>query len=84
MFDEAVVDRAGRLRDTVDIAVAFVDLVDYTALGTRLPPEDMGRIAGRLAQLAADTVRRPVTLVKTIGDAAMLVSPSVPVTWLAT
>lgn len=68
--------RAGRLRDTVDIAVAFVDLVDYTALGTRLPPEDMGRIAGRLAQLAADTVRRPVTLVKTIGDAAMLVSPS--------
>jgi len=67
---------AGRLRDTVDIAVAFVDLVDYTALGTRLPPEDMGRIAGRLAQLAADTVRRPVTLVKTIGDAAMLVSPS--------
>lgn len=66
---------AGRLRDTVDIAVAFVDLVDYTSLGTRLPPEDMGRIAGRLAELAVDTVRRPVTLVKTIGDAAMFVSP---------
>ncbi len=66
---------AGRLRDSVDVAVAFVDLVDYTGLGTRLTPEDMGRIAGRLAELAADTVRRPVTLVKTIGDAAMFVSP---------
>ena len=66
---------AGRLRDSVDVAVAFVDLVDYTGLGTRLPPEDIGRIAGRLAELAADTVRRPVTLVKTIGDAAMFVSP---------
>jgi len=66
---------AGRLRDSVDMAVAFVDLVDYTSLGTRLPPEDIGRIAGRLAELAADTVRRPVTLVKTIGDAAMFVSP---------
>lgn len=66
---------AGRLSDSVDVAVAFVDLVEYTSLGTRLPPEDMGRIAGRLAELAVDTVRRPVTLVKTIGDAAMFVSP---------
>ena len=47
--------------------------VGYTRLGGQLPPEDVGRIAGRLAELAADTVRRPVTLVKMIGDAAMFV-----------
>lgn len=66
---------AGRLRDSHDVAVAFADLVGYTSLGGNLPPEELGRIAGRLAELASDTVRRPVTLVKTIGDAAMFVSP---------
>jgi adenylate cyclase len=64
----------GRLTESRDVAVAFADLVGYTRLGGRLPPEDVGRIAGRLAELAADTVRRPVTLVKMIGDAAMFVS----------
>ncbi len=64
----------GRLTESREVAVAFVDLVGYTRLGGQLPPEDVGRIAGRLAELAADTVRRPVTLVKMIGDAAMFVS----------
>ncbi len=64
----------GRLTESRDIAVAFADLVGYTRLGGQLPPEDVGRIAGRLGELAADTVRRPVTLVKMIGDAAMFVS----------
>jgi adenylate cyclase len=68
---------AGRLRDSQDMAVAFADLVDYTTLGGHLPPEDMGRIAGRLAELAVAAVRPPVTLVKTIGDAAMFVSSDV-------
>jgi adenylate cyclase len=67
--------QAGRLADTREIAVAFADLVDYTKLGERLAPEDVGRIAGRLAQLSAQSVRRPCELIKTIGDAAMLVSP---------
>ena len=64
----------GRLTESREVAVAFADLVGYTRLGGQLPPEDVGRIAGRLAELAADTVRRPVTLVKMIGDAAMFVS----------
>ncbi len=64
----------GRLNESRDVAVAFADLVGYTRLGGQLPPEDVGRIAGRLAELAADTVRRPVMLVKLIGDAAMFVS----------
>jgi adenylate cyclase len=65
---------AGRLAGTREVAVAFADLVNYTHLGERLPAEDLGRIAGRLTQLAVAAVRRPVQLVKTIGDAAMFVS----------
>jgi adenylate cyclase len=67
--------RDGKLHDTRDVAIGFADLVDYTKLGERLPPEDVGQIAGRLAEIAAASVRRPVLLVKTLGDAAMFVSP---------
>ena len=65
----------GRVAGTRELAVAFADLVDYTKLGEQLPPEDVGRIAGRLAALAVKAVVRPTQLVKTIGDAAMYVSP---------
>ena len=68
---------AGELNDTREIAVAFADLVNYTRLGERLAPEDMGQIAGRLVEISARTAARPVALVKTIGDAAMFVSPEV-------
>ncbi|MEA2277322.1 MAG: adenylate cyclase [Solirubrobacteraceae bacterium] len=68
---------AGRLAGTREVAVAFADLVDYTGLGERLPPEDLGRIAGRLAEIAVATLKRPTRLVKTIGDAAMFVSEDV-------
>jgi adenylate cyclase len=66
---------AGRLAGTREVAVAFADLVNYTRLGERLHAEDLGRIAGRLNELAVEAARRPVRLVKTIGDAAMFVSP---------
>ena len=65
---------AGRLAGTQDMAVAFADLVGYTKLGESLAPEDVGRIAGRLTEIAVASVRQPVQLVKTIGDAAMFVS----------
>jgi adenylate cyclase len=68
---------AGELNDTHEVAVAFADLVNYTRLGERLAPEDMGQIAGRLVEISARTAARPVALVKTIGDAAMFVSPEV-------
>lgn len=64
----------GRLEDTREVAIAFADLVDYTKLGGRLPPEDVGRIAGRLASLAVKSLVRPTKLVKMIGDAAMFSS----------
>src|SRR3954451_19511868 len=69
---------AGRLDGTVDVGIAFADLVDYTRLGQQLDPEDVGQIAGRFAALAAHTARRPVRLIKTIGDAALFVSEDVP------
>jgi adenylate cyclase len=58
-----------------DISVCFADLVGFTRLGAAIPPEELGAVAGRLAELTTETVESPVRLVKTIGDAAMLVSP---------
>jgi len=67
--------RSGRLAGTREVAVAFADLVDYTRLGEQLPADELGGIAGRLHELSAAAVRQPARLVKTIGDAAMFVSP---------
>ena len=68
---------AGRLSGTQEVAISFADLVDYTKLGEQLAPEDVGRIAGRLAELAVSSTCRPTQLVKTIGDAAMFASTDV-------
>lgn len=69
----AVERAAGALPGAREIGVAFADLVGFTRLGERLPPEDLGLIAGRFADLARDVVTSPVQFVKTIGDAVMLV-----------
>jgi adenylate cyclase len=66
---------AGRPAGARDMTVAFADLVGFTRLGEELAPEDLGAIAQRFEQLAAERVAKPVTLVKTVGDAVMLVSP---------
>ena len=58
-----------------DMGVAFADLVGFTRLGQARPLEDLGALADRLAELAQERARPPVRLVKTVGDAAMLVSP---------
>jgi adenylate cyclase len=55
--------------------VAFADMVGFTRLGERIDPRDLGGLVTRLTDLALETVNAPVRLVKTIGDAAMLVSP---------
>ena len=66
---------SGRLPDTQEVAVAFADIVGFTELGESLPESELGEIAERLADLTLERVRSPVRLVKTIGDAVMLVSP---------
>jgi adenylate cyclase len=57
------------------MTVCFADLVGFTRLGERIEPDELGAIAGRLGTLATEVAEPPVRLVKTIGDAAMLVSP---------
>jgi adenylate cyclase len=69
---------AGALRDTREVAVCFADLSGFSRLGTRLPAEQMGTIATRMAMHCYDVAQQPVELVKTIGDGAMFVSPDVP------
>lgn len=66
--------RAGQIAGETEIAAAFADLVGFTRLGETLPTGDLGRLAGQLADLAGDVIEAPVQLVKTIGDAVMMVS----------
>lgn len=65
----------GRIPGAVEVTVAFADLVGFTKLGEQIPPEELGAIARHLLELATAVVQPPVRLIKTIGDAAMLVSP---------
>jgi len=65
---------AGRLAGTRDVTVAFADLVGYTKLGEHVPTAELGQVATRLAELATASMVRPTQLVKTIGDAVMLLS----------
>jgi adenylate cyclase len=58
-----------------EVTVAFADLVGFTRLGEAVPPEALERLASQLADLAREVAVDPVRLVKTIGDAVMLVSP---------
>ncbi|OMC16093.1 cyclase [Mycolicibacter heraklionensis] len=56
------------------LAVAFADMVGFTPLCEAVPPEELVGLVERLADLAHQVVNPPVRLVKTIGDAVMLVS----------
>jgi adenylate cyclase len=68
----------GRIPGSKDVAVCFADLVGFTKLGESLEPEDIGGVAGELAEMAQQVAQGPVRLVKTIGDAAMLVAEKEP------
>jgi adenylate cyclase len=65
---------SGSLLGSVEIAVSFADLVGFTKLGERVAADELGSVADRLSELAGEVAAAPVRLVKTIGDAAMLVS----------
>ncbi len=57
------------------VAVAFADLVGFTKLGEVVSAEELGQLAGRLADIARDLTAPPVRFIKTIGDAVMFVCP---------
>jgi len=65
---------AGEIGGAVDLTVGFADLVEFTRLGEEIAPEELGLVAGRLEEMANAVAEPPVRLVKTLGDAAMLVS----------
>jgi adenylate cyclase len=65
----------GRIAGATEATVAFADLVGFTKLGEQIPAEELGAIARRLLDLATEAAHPPVRVVKTIGDAVMLVSP---------
>jgi adenylate cyclase len=64
---------AGNIRGATQVCVCFADLVGFTRLGEELDAAELGSVAGRLTDLALDATVPPVRLVKTIGDAVMLV-----------
>jgi adenylate cyclase len=65
---------AGNVQGAQEICVCFADLVGFTRIGEDVDPVDLGRIANRLTDLAIEVSPSGVRLVKTIGDAVMLVS----------
>ncbi len=65
---------SGEIDGTVEVAVCFADLVEFTRLGEEIAVEQLGQVAGRLEELATAVAEPPVRLIKLIGDAAMLVS----------
>ncbi len=65
---------SGRIEGSREVTVCFADLVGFTRLGERVAPVDLSRAERLLTELALEAARPPVRLVKTIGDAAMLVS----------
>jgi adenylate cyclase len=76
---EAVIGQAelqsGQLAGSQPVTVGFVDIVGFTKLGEDVAPEDLGTVVRGFERAVSAAVEPPVRLVKTIGDAAMLVAP---------
>lgn len=60
--------------DSTEVSICFADLVGFTRLGERSELETIGTVAKLLESVAIEVTNPEVRLVKTIGDAAMLVS----------
>jgi adenylate cyclase len=65
---------AGTVAGAQEICVCFADLVGFTRLGEDIDPADLGSLASRLTDMTLEAAGPGVRLVKTIGDAVMLVS----------
>jgi adenylate cyclase len=69
---------SGQIAGAQEVGVCFADLVGFTRLGSEVAVQELGTVVGQLAELATEIPADPVRLVKTIGDAAMFVSPELP------
>ena len=67
--------QSGELPGSQPITAGFVDIVGFTKLGEDAAPDDVGAVVRRFERAVAGAVKPRVRLVKTIGDAAMLVGP---------
>jgi adenylate cyclase len=67
--------QSGRLPGAQPVTVGFVDIVGFTELGEQVPPDELGAVVRKFERTVEEAVDAPVRLVKTIGDAAMLVAP---------
>jgi len=65
---------SGRLPGAREMSICFADLVGFTRFSETASADSVTDVAQRLEHLAAEVAEAPVRLVKTIGDAAMLVS----------
>src|SRR4051794_33979030 len=68
----------GRLPGAREGVVGFADLVGFTRIGEDAPPDEPGRAAAGLGAWPAERAEPRVRMVKTIGDAVMLVAPEAP------
>jgi adenylate cyclase len=68
--------RSGHLPGAQRVTVGFVDIVGFTRLGEEIPPERLGELVRKFERSVDEATQPPVRLVKTIGDAAMLVAPT--------
>jgi adenylate cyclase len=66
---------SGRLPGAQPVTVGFVDIVGFTQLGEQIPAEELGALVRDFERAVEGAANPPVRLVKTIGDAAMLVAP---------
>jgi adenylate cyclase len=66
---------SGEISGAHEITVCFADIVGFTRLGAEVEAQQLGSLAGKLAELASEVTEAPVRLIKTIGDAALFVSP---------
>ena len=65
---------SGEIGGTAELTICFADLVEFTRLGEEIAAEELGMVAGRFEEMASAVAEPPVRLVKTIGDAVMMVS----------
>jgi len=66
----------GRIAGATEVTAAFADVVGFTRLGEELGAERLEGVASQLAELGAQVVAgTSVRVVKTIGDALLLVGP---------